>query len=624
MYPYYLSNSHSIVNKLPVRMPLQSIILVVVIAAAAAGLSFASYQYSNYVAGEIVTIASDDVRSNAEIQAHDLSNVLVNKMEAVITNLEIMSETTSVLNKDVRAAVPLFTSARDSTNDFASSYFWIDRDGTLVWADAFTNSTIEQQYNGDDRSFRDYYKVPSETLQPYYSTVIESVDGVPRLYISFPIIDSRSEVQVPGSSAFEGVVVAAMDLDDLGAFLQSQLSPKYQSTTGLIDREGRILYTRDATNIGKDLFGEEIQSLLPIEIRDTFNNFLRESLKGQPGSGDLTYQGNTSTIAYQPVTIRGNDFAVLYITVPHQLAGHVSVLIDQHRTFNTILIAVIGAVATVTASLVLLWNRRLSDKVELRTSQLKTANESLIDSNRQLGKANEQLVQANKQLQLNEKMQREFINVAAHELRTPTQAILGYSDLFELEPDSRDEAMKAVSRNALRLERLTQDILDVSRIEGKALELNKEKFSIAEVIRPAIEDARKQLANGDIKFAYQNGEDVSVEGDKARITQVVSNLLNNAIKFTKKGIITVRTEKDTGAGHLIVSVIDDGEGIHQDIQPRLFTKFTTKSQTGTGLGLFISKSIVEAHGGTITGRNNNGKGAVFTFTLPLNSNQQRT
>jgi signal transduction histidine kinase len=440
------------------------------------------------------------------------------------------------------------------------------------------------------------------------------VDGVPRLYVSYPVLEGE---------VFDGVVVSAIDLDALGLFLQGQLSPKYQSTTGLLDRDGQILYTGNASFIGQDVFGERFQSLLPPDIRDTFNSFLRDSLRGQPGSGDISYLGATATIAYQPVSIRENEFAVLYITVPHQLAGNVALLIDQQRTFNTILIVVIGAVAAGVALLVLLWNKRLSDIVDIRTSELKTANHSLVDSNRQLGHANQQLLDANKQLELNDKMQKEFINVAAHELRTPTQAILGYSELFESDPGIRDEAMKAVWRNAFRLERLTQDILDVSRIEGKALNLHKEKFGIDEVIRPAIEDAKRQVANGDVRFVYAGDGDIVLHGDKARITQVISNLLNNAVKFTRRGTITVKTRKEPAAGKVEVSVTDDGEGIHSDIMPRLFTKFTTNSQTGTGLGLFISKSIVEAHGGTISGRNNSdGKGAVFSFTLPTDSNGQ--
>ena len=583
---------------------LRSTLLIAVIAAVASVLAISSFQYSNYVAGEIARIASDSARSNAEIQAHDLSSVLVNKMEGVITNLEIISSAPAILDNDVEGAVPLFNSARASTQDFASSYFWVGSNGSLVWADAFVNSTLAQQYIGDDRSFRDYYMMPKETLSPFYSTVIESVDGVPRMYVSYPVLDGQ---------IFEGVVVSAIDLDDIGLFLQSQLSPKYESTTGLLDRDGRILYTNNATFIGKDVFGEEFQSLLPLEIKDTFNSFLRDSLRGQPGSGDITFQGETATIAYQPVTIRGNEFAVLYITAPHKLAGNVAFLIDQQRTFNTILIIVIGAVAAGVAFLVLLWNKRLSDIVDLRTSELKTANRSLLDSN-------QQLVEANKQLELNDKMQKEFINVAAHELRTPTQAILGYSELFESDPGIREEAMKAVWRNASRLERLTQDILDVSRIEGKALNLHKEKFALGDVIQPAIEDVKRQVANGDIKFVNASDGDISVHGDKARITQVISNLLNNAVKFTKRGTITITTRHEPAAGKVEVTVMDDGEGIHREIMPRLFTKFTTNSQTGTGLGLFISKSIVEAHGGSISGRNNaTGKGAVFTFALPTDA-----
>jgi signal transduction histidine kinase len=212
-------------------------------------------------------------------------------------------------------------------------------------------------------------------------------------------------------------------------------------------------------------------------------------------------------------------------------------------------------------------------------------------------------------------MQREFINVAAHELRTPTQAIIGYSDLFYLRPESREEAIKAITRNAERLETLTRDILDVTRIEGHRLDLNKEKFDISEVVASAIEDTRRRVDDSNIKFEYSPRK-VLVEADRMRISQVLSNLLSNAVKFTKQG--TVYISADNKDGQLIVSVKDTGSGIDPEIISRLFTKFTTKSQTGTGLGLFISKSIIEAHGGRIWAENNkDGKGATFTFRLPL-------
>jgi signal transduction histidine kinase len=587
-----------------------SILMVVIIASIAIVLSFVSYQFSNQTANEINRIASNDIRSNAEIQARDLASILAKKIDIISSNLILMSEAPAIQSHDVESAIPLFSSARSTTVDFASSYFWVDADGTLLWADAFTNSTIEQQYNGDDRSFRDYYSTPRDTFAPYYSTVIESVDGVPRLYVSYPILDrspsagqqSSSIPQQTGDPAFKGVVVSAVDLDDIGKFLQGELSPKHSSTAGLLDREGMILYTSNASFIGKDVFGAEFQALLPPGIKDPFNGFIRESLRGQPGSGDISYLGNTSTIAYEPISIRGNDFAILYVSAPHQLADNAGILIAQQRTFNSILIAVIGGIAAGIAFVILVWNRRLTATVDLRTSELR--------------RANQDLTEANEQLLLNDKMQREFINIAAHELRTPTQAILGYADLFDMQPESREEAIKAVTRNALRLERLTQDILDVSRIEGRALELNKEKFNISEVMLAALDDARRQVANGDIKFAYQGPDDIIVEADKARIAQVISNLLNNAIKFTKKGAIVLNVAQKDGEATITVS--DTGSGIHPEMVPRLFTKFASKSQTGTGLGLFISKSIVEAHGGRISGENKGeGKGATFSFTVPL-------
>jgi signal transduction histidine kinase len=205
--------------------------------------------------------------------------------------------------------------------------------------------------------------------------------------------------------------------------------------------------------------------------------------------------------------------------------------------------------------------------------------------------------------------------VAAHELRTPIQAIIGYSDLFHLRPESREEAIKAISRNAERLERLTRDILDVTRIEGHRLDLNKEKFDISEVVASVIEDTQRRIEDSNIKFQYIPKE-ILVQADRMRINQVVSNLLSNAVKFTKQGTIYISTDNEDG--QVLVSVKDTGSGIDPEIISRLFTKFTSKSQTGTGLGLFISKSIIEAHNGKIWGENNkDSKGATFMFRLPL-------
>ena len=578
-------------------------LVLVVIGAIAIGLSIASYQHSAFTSAEIRKISAQAVRSNAEIQAHDIAKNLNNNIEAVSSNLALLSSIPAIQNQDLESSKVLFSNAQETTSNITSSYFWLDKYGKLLWANAFENQTIYEQYAGGDRSFRPYFSEPQDTLRPYFSSLIESVDEFPRLYIAHPIIlDTGQDANNNNnSSVFNGVVASAIDLDQFGQVLQGQLSTKYGSTLGMVDRNGIILYSSNATYIGKDIFGDEFQPVIPLEIRDSFNSFLRDSLQGRTGSGDISIQGNTSTIAYQPVSFSGDNFAVVYIVVPHNIQGPVGSLIDQQRDFNLIIIGSIGAVAVGIAFLILNWNRRLSGIVKSKTAELEQANLSL--------------QQAVEQLKDHDRMQREFINVAAHELRTPTQAIIGYSDLFYLRPESREEAIKAIARNAERLELLTRDILDVTRIEGHRLDLNKEKFDISEVVASAIDDTRRRIDDSTIKFQYTLAK-IQVEADRMRISQVVSNLLGNAVKFTKQGTIYIST--DNKDGQVVVSVKDTGPGIDSEIMPRLFTKFTSKSQTGTGLGLFISKSIIEAHGGRIWAENNKDrKGATVTFRLPL-------
>jgi signal transduction histidine kinase len=579
-----------------------SVLVLVAIGAIAIGLSIVSYQYSAFTSEEIRKIGAQDVRSNVEIQAYDIANNLNNNIEAVRSNLALLSSIPAIQNQDIESSKALFSDAQETTTNITSSYFWIDKDGKLLWANSFENQTIYEQFAGGDRSFRPYFTEPRDTLRPYFSSLIESVDAVPRLYIAHPIILDTGQANNNSSSVFNGVVASAIDLDKFGQVLQAQLSTKYGSTLGLIDRNGMILYSStNATYAGKDVFGDEFQSVIPQEIRASFNSFLQKSLQGSAGSGDISLQGNTSTIAYQPVSFSGDNFAVVYIVAPHNIQGAVGALIDQQRDFNLIVIGSIGAIAVGVAFLILNWNRRLSGIVKSKTAELEKANLSLQE--------------AVEQLKDHDRMQREFINVAAHELRTPTQAIIGYSDLFYLRPESREESIKAISRNAERLESLTRDILDVTRIEGNRLDLNKEKFDISEVVASAIEDTRRRVNDSNIKFEYAPRK-IPVEADRMRISQVISNLINNAVKFTKQGTVYIST--DNKDGQVVISVKDTGPGIDPEIMPRLFTKFTSKSQTGTGLGLFISKSIIEAHGGGIWAENNKDKkGATVAFRLPL-------
>jgi two-component system, OmpR family, sensor histidine kinase VicK len=227
-------------------------------------------------------------------------------------------------------------------------------------------------------------------------------------------------------------------------------------------------------------------------------------------------------------------------------------------------------------------------------------------------------------LKSHEKMQKEFINIAAHELRTPTQAILGYAELSQMQGSNvnKDEALSKIVKNAERLQRLTEDILDVTRIESQTLKLDKRKFDLRDMAASVLDDYRNRIQNGkNVGLVLLNADKAAfVVADKGRISQVLSNLVSNALKFTKSGIVSVSIEEvknDDYEKEFIAAVKDTGTGLDSDIMTQLFTKFVSKSQTGTGLGLFISKSIVEAHGGRIWAENNpDGKGATFRFSLP--------
>jgi len=233
------------------------------------------------------------------------------------------------------------------------------------------------------------------------------------------------------------------------------------------------------------------------------------------------------------------------------------------------------------------------------------------------------------QLKRHDKMQKEFINIAAHELRTPIQPILGLTEnlLSHAKDIEQAKLLEVVNRNARRLKRLTEDILDVTKIESQSLHLKKERFNLNHLVENSLEDmmtnkqSSHKIEKNLIKLQYHQAQDVFVEADKGRISQVIHNLLDNAVKFTNIGTISISTQlkKEDDKDDVVVTVKDTGSGIDPEIFPRLFTKFATKSETiGTGLGLFISRSIVEAHGGRIWAENNtDGKGATFYFSLPL-------
>jgi signal transduction histidine kinase len=269
---------------------------------------------------------------------------------------------------------------------------------------------------------------------------------------------------------------------------------------------------------------------------------------------------------------------------------------------------------------------------------------------------NEKITGLLEEIKRQENIERDFISMAAHELRAPIQPVLGLAQILQskrnVDTKEQEELLSVIIRNARRLNILTENLLDLAKIESKTLNLQKETLSLSEMIFDAILDMKSQLSSHEVtvnieyndgsakniqediindisgKIMDQGGDAFLVKADKTRIMQVISNLLTNAIKFTEKGKIVIglhntnaasQKEEQTGKREVIVSFKDSGTGIDPEMKDKLFEKFATKSDKGTGLGLFICRNIIEAHGGRIWAKNNReGKGATFAFSLPSN------
>ena len=231
-----------------------------------------------------------------------------------------------------------------------------------------------------------------------------------------------------------------------------------------------------------------------------------------------------------------------------------------------------------------------------------------------------------------ELLEKDFVNIAAHELRNPIQPIIGFSELLYSKIDNHEHRrlLDEVILNAKRLERLSRLMLDVTRIENNSLVLIKEVVDASKVMKDIVDSYNHKLEEKNTEINNENSKLIIIQNgirninaaiDKVRITQVFCNILDNAISFSQEGKIHVmlKREKQNGQDFLITSVQDMGPGIDQEIMSKLFTKFASKSDVGTGLGLFISKGIVEAHGGKIWAENNLGRGATFSFSLPIDN-----
>jgi signal transduction histidine kinase len=503
--------------------------------------------------------------------------------------------------------------AQETYNHLSNSI--IDR---LVIADKSGLETIglaakgQQSFAGTNISSRPWVKETMASKTFTFSNGFVGLDGKYRVAIGFHIRNLEN-------GQYEGLVGALIPFE---SFL-SQYGNVYNINSEYLtayDKKATILATATSQSlIGKSFFGDYSQQF--IKHNKVLTDFVRNLLAGTPGYAIYNYgDGEKLTTGY-PIFADGKPvYFIRLITPTAGIYSHINDVLFTERLKMFSLIAGTTAAIAILIVFLIKWNS-LNDKVK--------------KSAKELGESNKQLKLANEQLKVHDKMQKEFINIASHEMKTPTQSILSYSELMQRHPERREEMVQAISRNATRLQRLTNDILDVTRIESQSLKLNKKRFILNDLISIIVDDYMNQIRNSNVKIVQEFNEKAEVQGqdqqiiqdnriiveaDKERITQVISNILHNAVMFTKEGSISVSIEKKDRQA--IVIVKDTGEGIDSGVLPKLFTKFITRSEKGTGLGLFISKSIIESHGGKIWAENNtDGKGATFAFSLPLSEQQ---
>jgi signal transduction histidine kinase len=480
--------------------------------------------------------------------------------------------------------------------------------------------TGQKNFLGANVSYLSWIKETQTQRKPTFSDGYLGLDGKYRVGFTYPIINRET-------GQYIGLVGAVTPTESFFA--------KYGNIHN-INSQFLVIYDRNATLlavgasktlVGKNFFGDYTQKF--VNHNPILNNLTHSLLAGNPGYAVYDYgRGGRLTTQY-PIHVDGiPTYFIQVVTPTASIYSQVNDVLSVQRLETFALIVGITVAIIVLIIFLIKWNSTLDNEVKRRTNELN-------ESNRKLESANERLSIVNEQLKVHDKMQQEFINIAAHELKTPIQPIISLSDLLvhKIRDNENRPLIDTISRNARRLQRLSQDILEVTRIESQTLKLNKEKFNLIDVITSVIEDFNHDVAKkgSNVKVLYEPQSQlaaavVEVEADKERITQVISNLLNNAINFTTEGSISINVLRQE---EVVVGVEDTGTGIDPEILPRLFTKFATKSaKGGTGLGLFISKSIIEAHGGKMWAHNNNNvnngknRGATFYFSLPLMTNNK--
>jgi signal transduction histidine kinase len=598
-------------------------IMISAIVVAAIIFSFLTYQYYIKNSSQVQNIAVEQIRNTTQIKVSDLSDLLRNKLDLVNVNLQILSSSQELIDQRIEVGKLLLNAAQKTTANVVDVYDWVDRNGTIIWSSSKTNNTGNVEFKEFSTAAQLYFKKAKDTLAPVYSNKLKLTDGRSGILIIYPIIDTQNRTinKNKTNEEFKGAVLAGISSDTLTQFLENQLSPLTSANITLADSSGKMIFTGIPKLFDAYVFDKKFDSSLRGSGADnksgqTIIDVIRHAtINPRTGSADIESDGKSLTIAYSPVISKGIHYFTVILTLPHTLASTLDDLIVQQRNFAIVAMVIIVLSSLGIFFVLTYWNKGLRKVAYIQTKELE---------------------ETTRKLTYHDKLQKEFIDIAAHEFRTPIQSVLGYSEMIHANLKNFDQYFEKIIRNARRLEKLTEDILDVSRIEGRNLQLSKSNFDLNQTIERVIEDHRKEALDKGVKIIFEVNKQIRtiIYADEARLQQVIHNLLSNAISFTKNGTVTVKVYKadvesdaendEANKESIVVEVKDTGTGISAEMLPRLFEKFATRSVSGTGLGLYISKSIVDNHGGKLWANNNREeKGATFTFTIPINQKEDK-
>jgi len=592
--------------------------MISAIVVAAIIFSVLTYQYYMRNSTEVQNIAIEHIQNTTLVKVSDLTHLLRNKMDLITVNLDLLSSSPEFIDQRIEVGKIVLNAAQKTTANVVDFYNWVDSNGTSIWSSSYANNTADDKFKEFSTASQLYFGRVKDTLAPVYSNRLRLIDGQSGLLIIYPIIDTQNQTLIKNNNTnqgFKGAILAGISSHTLNKFLVNQISPLSSANISLIDSNGVMILTGIPKLIDANIFDKKFNSLTERSVVDnkrgrTMIEVMRSAiLNPKTGSTDVVSEGKDLTISYAPVISNGIHYFTMILILPHTLASSLEDLVLQQRNFAIAAMVIIVLSSIGIFFVITYWNKGLRKVVYIQTKELQ---------------------ETTKKLTYHDKLQKEFIDIAAHEFRTPIQSVLGYSEMIHSNLKNFEQYSDKIIRNARRLEKLTEDILDVSRIEGKNLQLSKSDFDLNQTIKQVIEDHQKEAQDKAVNIVYESKKNVhtTIYADEARLQQVINNLLSNAINFTKNGAITITAYKaqvdadaendDQDKESIVVEIKDTGTGINPEMLPRLFEKFATRSESGTGLGLYISKSIVDSHGGKIWAYNNrDGKGATFTFTLPI-------